>query len=71
MLVCKRSRGDMSDGNTEPKDPMEKGESGDETAGVSAKALDDLEEKIVKRILDRVAPEDPGEGSSKQLQKGE
>ena len=63
--------GNMSDGNTEPKDPTQKGESGGEMSGVSAKALDDLEERIVKRILDRVAQRTRERAPVKQLQKGE
>ena len=43
-----------------------------ETAGLSAKALEELEERLlVKKILSRVSSDDPGEGSSKQTEKGE
>ena len=36
--------------------------------GVPAKALEELEERLVKRILSRMAP---GEGTSEQAKKGE
>ena len=42
-----------------------------ETAGLSAKALEELEERLVKKILSQVSSDDPGEGSSKQTEKGE
>ena len=65
----------MNDHDSEPKDPKPKdlkdGPESELTAGVSAKALEELEERLVKRILSRVAPDDPGEGSSKQMEKGE
>ena len=41
-----------------------------ETARLSAKALEELEERLVNKILSRVSSEDPGEGSSKQTEKG-
>jgi hypothetical protein len=62
-----RTYGDMSDGE---KDPKEVTKDGGPAAGVSAKALDELEERILKRILKRVPPGNPGEGSSKQGEEG-
>ena len=38
-----------------------------ETAGPGLSA----KERLVKKILSHVAPDDPGEGSSKQVKKGE
>ena len=62
----------MSDHDSDPKDPKPKDPKDSElTTGVSAKALEEMEERLVKRILSRVAPDDPGEGSSKQMEKGE
>ena len=63
----------MSDEDSGPKDPKKTEETlGSEIlAGVPAKALEELEERLVKRILSRVAPDDPGEGPSKRMEKGE
>ena len=42
-----------------------------ETAGLSTKMLEELEEQLVKKILSHVSPDNPGEGSSKQTEQGE
>ena len=62
----------MSDHDSDPKGPKPKDPKDSElTTGVSAKALEEMEERLVKRILSHVTPDDPGEGSSKQMEKGE
>ena len=63
----------MSDEDLGPKDPKKTEETpGSEIlTGVPAKALEELEERLVKRILSRVAPDNPGEGPSKRMEKGE
>ena len=64
----------MSNDSLKPKSGLKGDEEESESGameGVSAKALEELEERLVKRILSRVAPSDPGEGTSEQAKKSE
>ena len=58
----------MSDGDRAKTATTEADGSG-KSGELSAKALEELEERLVKKILDRVSPrDDPGEGTSKGMQ---
>ena len=56
----------MSDEDPSKKAPTDAGGS-IESGSLSAKALEELEERLMKKILDRVSQreDDPGEGTSK------
>ena len=55
----------MSDSDPPPPTDPKDGDGWLESKGLSARALEELEERLVKKILNRISQVDPREGTSK------